>query len=578
MDDRTQLDWVYAHERDRPDAIWLTQPMGGGATRDFTFAEAMREARSIAAYLRSLDLPAGSRVGLFSKNTAWWLLADLAIWMAGHVTVPIYPTLTPKSIRGILEHAEARVVFVGKLDGFAAMEPGIPEGITRVTMPLAPKEARRDGVPAWEDLVKEHAPIADSPHRAPDDLATIVYTSGSTGEPKGAMHSFRTMCAAAALSADLGMTPDDRMLSYLPLAHVAERACMETPNFKVGFRIFFAESLDTFPADLRRARPTVFGSVPRLWQKLQSGVFTKMPPGRLALLLKLPIVRGIIQKKVREGLGLDASRLFITGSAPTPPELVHWYRTLGIELGELYGMTENFAFSHYARKGEAVIGCVGTPAPGVTAKLSDAGEVLVKSPGTMLGYYKNEALTRETIDEDGFLHTGDRGEIDERGALRIRGRVKELFKTSKGKYVAPAPLESALLAHPGIDQACVSGVGRPQPYALVVLSATLRAHRTRRDRGAPRGAPGADERRVRSARAPGEAPRREGGVDAGERAAHADAQAASRDHRGEVRSARARAARPRRPRAVAVTRRAVMECALSTRWDRTRSRRRRRRS
>jgi long-subunit acyl-CoA synthetase (AMP-forming) len=481
MTDATQLDWMYGHERARPDATWLTQPVSGGAVRDLTFAEGMREARSMAAYLRSLDLPPGSRIGLFSKNSAWWLLSDLAIWMAGHVTVPVYPTLTARTVRGILEHAEARVVLIGKLDGFAAMEPGLPDGILRVTLPLAPAEACRDGVPAWDDLVKAHAPIEDSPRRAPDDLATIIYTSGSTGEPKGAMHSFRSMCAASAIAEALGFVSDDRMLSYLPLAHVAERACMETPAFKVGFRIFFAESLETFPADLRRARPTIFGSVPRLWQKLQSGVFSKMPPGRLAFLLRIPVVRGVIQRKVREGLGLDQCRLFVTGSAPTPAELVTWYGTLGIELREFYGMTENFALSHYARAGESRTGWVGTPAPGVVAKIASDGELLVKSPGNMVGYYKAEALTREAIDGEGFLHTGDRGEIDARGMLAIRGRVKELFKTSKGKYVAPAPLESALLAHADIDQACVSGAGLPQPYALVVLSAALR---TRGDRAA----------------------------------------------------------------------------------------------
>jgi long-chain acyl-CoA synthetase len=474
MDDATQLDWVYAHEDKRSNAIWLTQPMGGGVTRDITFREGMREARSMAAYLRSLALPAGSGIGLLSKNTAWWLLADLAIWMAGHVTVPVYPTLTPKSVRGILEHAETRLVLVGKLDGFKAMEPGL-EGLARVTMPLAPREARRDGEPSWEEIIAEHKPIEDSPRRSPDDLATIIYTSGSTGDFKGAMHTFRSMCAAAVYAEVFGMTAEERMLSYLPLAHVAERACMETPNFKVGFRVFFAESVDTFPVDLQRARPTIFGSVPRLWQKLQAGVFSKMPPGRLALLLKVPVVRGIIRKKVREGLGFDATRAFITGSAPTPPELVRWYGALGIELRELYGMTENFTLSHLAREGQGRIGWVGTPAPGVTTKLSVEGEVLVKSPGMMAGYYKSEALTREAIDADAFLHTGDRGEIDERGELRIKGRVKELFKTSKGKYVAPAPLESALLAHPDIDQACVSGVGFPQPYALVVLSSARRA-------------------------------------------------------------------------------------------------------
>jgi long-chain acyl-CoA synthetase len=474
MDDATQLDWLYAHEHKRANMVWLSQPMGGGVVRDFTFADGMREARSMAAYLRSLDLPVGSRIGLFSKNTAWWLLADLAIWMSGHVTVPVYPTLTPKSIRSILEHAEVRLVLIGKLDGFATMEPGLPD-VARVTMPLAPKEAKRGGVSAWEDIVKEHKPIEDSPRRPPDDLATIIYTSGSTGDFKGAMHSFRSMCAAAVLTESFGFTTEDRMLSYLPLAHVGERALMETLNFKVGFRVFFAESLDTFPADLRRARPTIFGSVPRLWQKLQSGVFSKNPPERLAMLLKVPVVRGVVRKKVLKGLGFDEARAFVTGSAQTPPELVRWYGRLGIELRELYGMTENFTLSHFAREGEGRIGWVGTPAPGVTAKLSADGEVLVKSPGMMVGYYKNEALTHEAIDEQGFLHTGDRGEIDEKGALRINGRVKELFKTSKGKYVAPAPLESALLAHPDIDQACVSGVGLPQPFALVVLSSALRA-------------------------------------------------------------------------------------------------------
>src|SRR5665213_3314557 len=284
MRDTTQLDWLYAHERERANTIWRSQPMSAGVMRDLTFAEGMREARCIAAYLRSLDLPAGSRIALFSKNTAWWLLADIAIWMAGHISVPVYPTLTPKTIRGMLEHAEVRVVLVGKLDGFTAMEPGLPEGVPRVLMPLAPREAKRDGVPAWDDLVGKHAPIADSPRRSLDDLATIIYTSGSTGEPKGAMHSFRTMCAADVLAETIATKADDRMLSYLPLAHVAERACMETQAFKVGFHVFFAESPETFPADLRRARPTIFGSVPRLWQKLQSGVFSKMPPRRLALL------------------------------------------------------------------------------------------------------------------------------------------------------------------------------------------------------------------------------------------------------------------------------------------------------
>jgi len=354
------------------------------------------------------------------------------------------------------------------------MEPGLPADVARVTLPLAPPEARREGVRSWDEIVAATAPVTGSPRREPDELATIIYTSGSTGDPKGVMHSFRTMSAAQVVGDAFAFSKDDRMISYLPLAHVAERACLQTSNCKVGYRVFFSESLATFPEDLRRARPTVFGSVPRLWQKLQAGVFAKMPPARLALLLRVPLVSRVVRRKVREGLGLDQARAFITGSAPTPPELVHWYEGLGMELRELYGMTENFAVSHFARPGEARVGFVGTPAPGVLARLSDEGEVLVKSPGTMLGYYNNDALTREAVGGDGFLHTGDRGQIGEGGRLCIRGRVKELFKTSKGKYVAPAPIESALLAHTEIDQACVSGVGLPQPYALIVLAPQAR--------------------------------------------------------------------------------------------------------
>jgi long-subunit acyl-CoA synthetase (AMP-forming) len=468
---QTQLDFVYQHERTRGGEVWMSQPLGGGAMRDYTWSQGLGEARRVAAHLVALKLPAGSRIAIFSKNTAWWFLADLAIWMAGHVSVPVYPTLNAASIKRILDHAEAQAVFVGKLDEFTLMEPGLG-ALPRILLPLTPP-----GQPgrSWDEIVAGTPPLEGNPRRGADELATIIYTSGSTGEPKGAMHSFRTMCAARVFVDALSMAPSDRMISYLPLAHVAERACLQTTNFLAGYRVFFAESLDTFIRDVQRARPTLFGSVPRLWQKFQGGVSAKLPPKKLALLLRIPLVRGLIRKKVLKGLGLDQSRAFITGSAPTPPELLHWYGALGAELGEVYGMTENFAVSHYTPVGAARAGTAGKTAPGVTMRISEAGEVQVKSPGLMLGYYKNEALTRETIDEEGFLHTGDRGAVDADGYLRITGRLKEIFKTSKGKYVAPAPIESALLAHPHVDQAMVSGADLPQPFALVVLSPEHRA-------------------------------------------------------------------------------------------------------
>lgn len=467
---QTQLDHVYEHVKQRPDAVWLTQPMGDGTVRDLTFKAAVDEALRMAAHLRSLDLPKQSNIALFSKNSAWWFLADLAIWMAGHVTVPLYPTLNAQTIRQILEHSESRVIFVGKLDGYDAMAPGIPEGLARIALPLAPKI----DCDAWADIVKRTEPLAGEPKRDPDDLATIVYTSGSTGVPKGVMHSFRTMCGVKNIMGLLDVRPEDRMLSYLPLAHVAERAVVETPSMVAGTRVFFAESLDTFVQDLRRARPTLFLSVPRLWQKFQSGVFSKMPAKKLSFLLKIPIVKGRVKKKVLDGLGLSEVRFAASGSAPIPPDLIAWYRSLGLELLEGYGMSENFVISHGTRPGEMRVGYVGRPYDGVECKLSEQGEVLVKSPSTMLGYFKAPELTKQVIDEEGFLHTGDRGVI-EGGQLKITGRVKELFKTSKGKYVAPAPIENQLLLHPDVEQACVSGADMPQPFGMVVLSDQARA-------------------------------------------------------------------------------------------------------
>jgi long-chain acyl-CoA synthetase len=195
-----------------------------------------------------------------------------------------------------------------------------------------------------------------------------------------------------------------------------------------------------------------------------------VPAKRLALLLRLPLVGTLVRRKVLRGLGLEHTRVAFYGSAPSPVELIDWYRGLGLELVEIYGMTEGWAYSHMGIVGKLKPGRVGPPVPGVEQRLTSEGEVLVKSPGVMLGYYRAPDLTREVIDDEGWLHTGDRGEIDADGQLRITGRVKELFKTSKGKYVAPAPIESRLLANHRIEQACVLGASMPQPFAVVVLS------------------------------------------------------------------------------------------------------------
>jgi long-subunit acyl-CoA synthetase (AMP-forming) len=215
--------------------------------------------------------------------------------------------------------------------------------------------------------------------------------------------------------------------------------------------------------------------VPRLWLKFQQAVFQKMPPQRLELLLKIPFINNVIRKKVLTALGLQDCRFAMSGSAPIPAELIDWYRALGLELLEGYAMSENFCYSHFTRPGEVKPGWVGRPTDGCDVRLSEAGEVLVKSPCNMRGYFKESDKTLESFTEDGYLKTGDRGEIDERGILRITGRVKEIFKTSKGKYISPAPIENIINADDAVELSCVTGSGNPQPYALVQLNETLRA-------------------------------------------------------------------------------------------------------
>lgn len=432
---------LYQWEDIAPDKIYLTQPYDGGQCITYTWKEALEQVRRMAAYLHSLGLPEGSRIAMFSKNCSHFILADLAIWMAGHVSVALYPTVGEETAHYALTHSEAALVFVGKLDEgpWQEIQKGIPADLPKISFP--PHISPPNDFLQWDDLVAQHEPMPGHPMPDKHKLASIAYTSGSTGQPKGVMHSFHSMLASSGrMDAYFSISPDDRMLSYLPLAHVFERLTVEVASIWYGFALFFAEAVDTFQADLARARPTFFVSVPRLWLLFQQGVFKKMPPQRLNWMLKVPILSRIIKKKILQGLGLDQVRIAVSGSAPIPPELLKWYNDIGLELLEGYGMSENFAYSHLSRPGMVKVGTVGPPCEGVQQRISEEGEILVKSPCDMLGYYKMEALTKQSYTEDGFLKTGDRGEIDQLGRLRITGRRLQ----AKGRD----PLQKAQRRHP----------------------------------------------------------------------------------------------------------------------------------
>jgi long-chain acyl-CoA synthetase len=473
------LEHVYRNEQEFRDRVYLTQPVGGGAAIDYTWGQVMDEARRMAAHLQSLGFEPGARVAILSKNCAHFFMAELAIWMAGFTTVAIFPTESAGTVRYVLEHSEARLLFVGKLDDWPSQAPGVDAALPRIALPLAP----RTEYESWGDIIARHEPLEGRPERDPEDLAMLIYTSGSTGQPKGVMLSFRAVSVsaehiAAYLQEAIGGDTPIRILSYLPLAHSMERTWVESASLVDGrAHIFFAESLDTFLEDLRRARPTLFISVPRLWLKFQLGVFKKIPPRKLDFLLRIPVLGRKVAHKVLTGLGLEEVRMAGSGSAPLPADLIRWYRRLGLRLLEGYGMTEDNSYSHISTEQFSEPGYVGVPLPGVDVRISEQGEVLIKSPGRLSGYFKQPELTAESFTEDGFFRTGDLGERRPDGLLKITGRIKELFKTAKGKYVAPVPIENRLNSHPMVEMAIVSGVGQPAPYGLVVLDEALQPRR-----------------------------------------------------------------------------------------------------
>ena len=473
---RLILDYVFDHEASHPERVYLSQPVGVGTVTDFSWAQTVEQARRMAAHLQTRGLAPGARIAILSKNCAHFFMAELAIWMGGYTTVAIFPTETAETVRFVLDHSEASLLFVGKLDAWPQQQPGVAAGLPCIALPLAPPT----NFDAWDAIVERTAPLQGRPGRAADDLAMLIYTSGSTGQPKGVMVSFGAITRAAeGIMNDtrhrLGADAEIRMLSYLPLPHSFERSWAEAASLVDGnTHVFFAESLDTFLQDLRRARPTLFISVPRLWLKFQQGVFAKMPPKKLDRLLAIPLLGRLVARKVLRGLGLDAVIQAGSGSAPIPAELIAWYRRLGLRLFEGYGMTEDNSYSHTSNEQFGEPGYVGVPLAGVQVRISAEGEILIKSPGQFSGYYKQPELSAAAFTEDGFFHTGDLGERRPDGLLKITGRAKELFKTAKGKYVAPAPIENQLNAHPMVELSLVSGVGQPSAYALVVLAEDLR--------------------------------------------------------------------------------------------------------
>jgi len=469
---RTPIDMLDHWADTQPDRVFLRQPEGG-RYRELSWREVRDQARQIAGALRQLDLHPGDAVALLAKNCAEWFVADLAIMLGGYVSVPVYPTANADTIRYILEHSEARAVFVGKLDRPRRQGPGLGTGIPRLGLPYDTVSVDHE----WDALLRLGEPLVDAPRPEPDQTMTIVYTSGSTGRPKGVVHTFASLSwAGETVSGDLEATTQDRTVSYLPLAHITERAYIEMGAFFAGNTVAFVESRASFLDDITHAEPTLFISVPRLWTLFRERVIDALGPRKLDVLLAIPRVGDFVRRRIRRDLGLAHTRLLGCGSAPVDPGILRWYESIGLNISEGWGMTENAAYGtiqHPFRSDK--IGSVGRAALGAEIRVSDQGELLFRSPGLMLGYHKQPAETAAVMTDDGFLRSGDLGRVDADGYVFVTGRVKDIFKTSKGLYVSPLPIEQELSREETVDLACVIGSGLPQPIAVVQLVAAARS-------------------------------------------------------------------------------------------------------
>lgn len=467
----TPTDRFFHWERTAPDKVYLRQPTGPGNYRDYTWREVGQQVRQMASALQALGLKPGDKIAIAARNSAHWVMADQAITAGGFVSVGIYPKQATDAVQHVLSHSEARAIFVGPILGLDGIMAGVPDDMLTIGFPY---EGAPETTHQWDDLIARHEPLEGTPSPAPEDLWTLVYTSGTTGLPKGVALSHEASAFAANGATEaFDLQPDEVFFSYLPLAHIAERGIVEGMSLYSGGTICFLQEIDRFAEQLAEVAPTRFFAVPVVWNKLRAGILAKLPQHRLDRVLRVPILGRMIAARIRKALGLHRVRQAISGAAPLPADIQTWFQRLGIDILQGYGMSENLAYATATRIGRLKPGSVGEAMPGCEIRIDEKGEILTRGPATMMGYYKDPEKTQETL-VDGWLHTGDKGHLDEDGHLFITGRVKEIFKTLKGKYVAPAPIEMAFGSNPTIDLMCVMGSGMKQPFAMVLLDETVR--------------------------------------------------------------------------------------------------------
>ncbi|WP_305815272.1 AMP-binding protein [Photobacterium leiognathi] len=436
---------------------------------DYTYAEVADKALHLVSAFRPLGIQPGERIALISKNCAEWFISDLAMMLGNYISVPIFPTAGADTVEHCVTHSDSKLIIIGKLDSLDAINR-VTNKLSHIPTISLSYPGTPQGQYTFSQLINEHQPSEERPTRNDDELMSIVYTSGTSGLPKGAMLTYGSFAwASHQITQHIGLGESGRLFSCLPLAHIAERVYIFGSSIMSGLQVAFPESLDTFIDDVKMHRPTVFVSVPRLWTLFQQRIQEKLPPAKLNLLLKIPLISGLIKRKLADGLGLNEARVLGCGSAPVSAGLLRWYESIGLNITEAWGMTESFAYStlSYPYRSDKV-SSVGNAAPGIELKIAADDEILVRSKGLFSGCYNNEEATKECFNQDGWLHTGDIGFLDEEGYLTIRGRKKDAFKTAKGKFVSPVPIEKRLFELSNVEMMCLVGSGMPAPILLAL--------------------------------------------------------------------------------------------------------------
>ena len=466
----------YEWERRLKDKPFLRQPFGD-KWEEYTWGETGQMARKLATGLKTLGLPPKSHIGLMSKNCREWIIADLAIYMAGYVSVPFFPNLNSKELQSLLQFGDVSALFIGKVNAWDEIKNGIPDDMPLIAFPHYKDCSKISEGHQWFDFIKKFEPQQGDFYPDRSDMWTIIFTSGTTGTPKGVVLDYQTNENTECLTTPehnplrVDFNGKNSFFSYLPLNHIAERIVVEFTCFRYGGTISFTESLETFAQNLGSVQPTVFFGVPRIYTKFQMGILSKFPQEKLNKLLSIPIVSSLLKMILKKKLGLSKAKSIVTGAAPMQESQRVWYRSLGVSITNGYGMTENCAICTQL-PGEITDkpGSVGKAQPKVDIKIdSETGEILMRGPYVMKEYYNDPETTNNTI-KDGWLYTGDRGRIDDEGNLYITGRVKDTFKTTTGEFVEPGRIEALFGDVTEFEQICVVGFGIASPILLAVPS------------------------------------------------------------------------------------------------------------